>query len=236
MPSLCPKPLKACAMRVTLLDECGVPVDTTAVPNSQIVIKDFISLGFTPEIESGDEFTQRNACGDLCYSSKDCDVLKWWNISLELCGLQPHLEELLGISNALTAADGTIIGGTGISSSNNDNQTGNCSANVAIEIFSQNSDNDACAGTNACPYIRYMFPLVTQWAISDGGTFTNGIPTQSFSGVAYSNGSFNSPLGIGADPDLTPAMITTIQEGNGFAWVCTSELPEIVECDYVNPA
>ena len=55
--------LKGRVIRITRLDNCGVPVVGAC---SSIVTAGFITLGFAPEVEAGDEYTQKNAWGDFC--------------------------------------------------------------------------------------------------------------------------------------------------------------------------
>lgn len=238
MAALTPKPLKACAMRATLLDECGVPVDTTTIVNSQITFKDFISLSFSPNVEAGQDYTLRNACGELVYNTKDCDQVKYFDLTLQVAGLQPHLEELFGISNALLNGTGDVIGSvmkdtSGASAS----ASGNCSSNILLEVWTNNASKERCADNSDCPYVRWILPLTTNWSISGDTSFTNDIIGLEMTGIAESNGSFTAPFTpVTSDPDLTAPFITAIQDGGPVTWVCTTTLPTVVPGDYSSTA
>lgn len=238
MAALTPKPLKACAMRATLLDECGVPVNTSTVVNSQITFKDFVSLSFSPNVEAGQDYTLRNACGELVYNTKDCDQTKYYDLTLQVVGLQPHLEELFGVSSAFVNAGGTIIGGvvndtSGESTSNG----GSCSSNILIEVWTNNASKERCADNSDCPYVRWILPLTTNWTVSGDTSFTNDIFALEMTGIAEANASFISPVpSPGTDPDLTVDYVNTIKTGGPVAWICTSTLPTVVSGDYSSTA
>jgi len=53
------------AIRLTRLDASGTLV---VGASASYVSKKFVSLGFTPEYESGDEFTTKAADGSVCVS------------------------------------------------------------------------------------------------------------------------------------------------------------------------
>lgn len=238
MAALTPKPLKACAMRATLLDECGEPVDTTTVANSQITFKDFISLSFSPNVEAGQDYTLRNACGELVYNTKDCDQVKYFDLTLRVAGLQPHLEELFGISNALVNVSGDIIGAamkdtSGASASS----SGNCSANILLEVWTNNASKERCADNSDCPYVRWILPLTTNWSISGDTSFTNDIIGLEMTGIAEANASFEAPFTAPAeDPDLTETLVTAIQGAGPVTWICTDTLPTVIAGDYSSTA
>lgn len=234
MAAITPKPLKACAMRATLLDECGVPVDTTTVANSQITFKDFISLSFTPNVEAGQDYTLRNACGELVYNTKDCDQVKYFDLTLRVAGLQPHLEALFGTASALVNGDGDIVGSVmNDTSSATATSSGNCSSNIMIEVWTNNSSKERCADNSDCPYVRWILPLTTNWSISGDTSFTNDIIGLEMTGIAEANASFEVPFTAPAtDPDLTAPFVAAIKAGGPVAYICTDTLPTIVAGDY----
>lgn len=103
--------IKACRIRLVRLDSCGVPV---AGPSSVAVSKGFVSVGATAQIEAGQEFLVKNACGEPCINEIDCDFLKRYDLTINFCKVDPTLVELTTANRALT--DGTNVIGVAVGS------------------------------------------------------------------------------------------------------------------------
>lgn len=84
----CYSPIKGRVLRVALLNSCGVPVTGTG---SAIVVSGFVQVQSSPQYETGDEFLRRDANGDLCVNEKDPDILKRFEITTDLCSINPGL-------------------------------------------------------------------------------------------------------------------------------------------------
>lgn len=93
--------ITATHIRVTKLAEDGTFLTG---PNSSYTMTSFISLSFTPEYEDGDEFTQKNAAGQICATYKAPDTLKRVNISLAICNPDPEFSNII--------AGGVLLGDT----------------------------------------------------------------------------------------------------------------------------
>lgn len=228
------KPVRAVALRATLLDDCGVPVNTATVYNSQIATKQFISLSFSPDVEEGEAFRLKNADGSLCINdNSDGDKLLGLNVTLQMCGLPMHFTELLLGGALLTNAQGTIVGGV-LPPTNFAEVADAASNRVLIEVWSRNSDKSACEGGNAFNYIRWFLPMTLKWQVSGDTAFANDILQFELQGYVEANTNFNKPVAV--DPDLDADMIDAIREGGPLAWVATNTLPTLVEANYTNPA
>lgn len=237
MAYFCPKPVRACAMRATLLDECGAPVDTTTVFNSQVVTKQFISLSFSPDIEEGETFRIKNACGDICINdNSDCDRLIGFDVTLQLCGLEaPLMELVLGMSSFVNGAGDTLGGVLPPLNLDASESALGCNNNVMLEVWSRNSDRDACAAGNDLPYVRWFLPLVRGFQLSSDTAFANDVLSIEMTAFAEESAQFNSPVGLANDPDLTQEFIDQVRAGGPLAFIGTDTIPAAVECDYVNP-
>lgn len=86
--ALCPSFIGAKRMRVTLVDGCGRPVYG---PQSQVVSSGFVSIEIEPEVEEGEDQSQKTAGGEQCISAKGPDVIKWWNLAIEFCEVDPDM-------------------------------------------------------------------------------------------------------------------------------------------------
>lgn len=104
--STCIKPIKGKVIRLVRLDTCGNAVTGST---GQLVTDGFVMVTFSPQYEEGEEFVQRNANGDLCINEKDSDRLKRFDITIQLCEVDPAAIELM-TGNALVMDGVTAIG------------------------------------------------------------------------------------------------------------------------------
>src|SRR4030095_3039512 len=80
------------AIRLTRLAADGSLVTGAS---ASYVTKKFVSLGFTPEYETGDEFTTKAADGSVCVTWKAPDTLKRVTLSVALCDPDPEFSEMM---------------------------------------------------------------------------------------------------------------------------------------------
>lgn len=91
--------IKGKVMRITRLDDCG---NLITGPNAFVVSEGFIKVTWAPEVEKGEEYTQKNAWGDFCISEKDPDRVKWINTTIQLCEIDPAILDIIGGADPLT--------------------------------------------------------------------------------------------------------------------------------------
>lgn len=128
------KSYKGRRLRVTRTDECGAPAYGVA---GQIVTEGFITVTISREEESGDETTQKNAWGELCISEKDPDVMKWANVSVQMCEIDPGMLDIMAGALPITSGADTIGAFFGP-----DAPLGG----YAVEVWTKVAGIDACAG------------------------------------------------------------------------------------------
>ena len=80
-----------CAVRVTLLDAAG---NVVAGSNSYVTDKQ-ISIGITPNIETGNTFSLRNGCGCSNARFKANDIFNWWEFAFADGALEPEMMALM---------------------------------------------------------------------------------------------------------------------------------------------
>lgn len=79
-------------MRVTRLDECGIPVEgTTSIVNTT----GFILVTDTANYLDPEDITQPNANGDLCVDDQSDPALRWMDLEIQLCNIDPDLITLM---------------------------------------------------------------------------------------------------------------------------------------------
>lgn len=197
------------AIRLTRLSASGALVTG---PSASYVSKKFVSLGFTPEYETGDEFTTKAADGSVCVTWKAPDTLKRVTLSVALCDPDPEFTEMIS-GGTLLSSGGQSVGYkaplVGVDATPN---------GVAIEVWSIANVNGRQAATN--PYWHWVFPY-TQMHQAGERAIQNDLLATSFEGWGVGNTGFGdgpaAPLWpFAADAPVAYARTTTIPVGTGY--------------------
>jgi len=159
--------------------------------NNAVVSTAIVRLQSTPEYETGDEFIQKNGCGDICISIKTLDKLKRVNLSLELCTRDMQLLELL-TGGSLYTKTGQTVGfsrrGIGDSDPNP----------VSVELWTKavptGSNAASCNTAGVASWWRWVYPRAS-FTLGDV-THENGIGMVMLTGFSeantwWGNGPFN---------------------------------------------
>jgi len=166
------------AIRVTRLNADGT---LTVGPSGSYVTKKFVSLGFTPEYESGDEFTTKAADGSVCVSWKTADTLKRVTLAISICDPDPEFTQMIA-GGSLLSAGGLSVGWkaplVGVDATPN---------GVAIEVWSIANVGGRQASTN--PYWHWIFPYAQIRATGERAIH-NDLVASGFDGWAVGNTGF----------------------------------------------
>lgn len=104
----CGASIQACAERIAVLEQDGVPLPGSG----HLYVTDaLVKLEATPVYYKGVEIEVPNACGNLCVNYKARDVLKRYDLALELCSIDPELEAMLVGGESFTSG-GLTVGGS----------------------------------------------------------------------------------------------------------------------------
>ncbi|WP_152990167.1 hypothetical protein [Sphaerimonospora mesophila] len=219
----CWQSVRGRVMRVTKLDECGTPVEG---PCSQVVSKGFVSVAYSAEISEGDEVEVKNAAGELCISDKACDELKWINLTITFCGVDPDLFTLMtGYQTVLDYA-GNPVG-------NRIGQKILCDGGVALEVWSD-IPSQRCAETGNRLYGYFLAPwvksaILNSFAIeNDGATFE--ITARTEKGGNWQNGPYAVDPTDNATPPTAGPLLTPIGPEDHLDIHATSVAPPEPEC------
>lgn len=205
----CLAQLQACALRVSRLEANGVP-DPGA---NNLYTSDAMSLAsWDPEIEAGQEFTAKNACGALLLSYKEPDQIKRLNFALGLVTPDPELHELL-VANSKILTVGDAVGFAYPPLNVADAGNG-----VSIELWTKRVDSSGELDTDF-PYAWWVFPRVR--FVLGQKQAQNGPMENPFTGQASENPNwFDGPL------NDWPTDSDRVAQ-----WIPTDELPE-PSCGY----
>lgn len=163
MVARCVSVIKARVIRLVKVDECGVPI--TGTGSAVIVSKGFVSVEAEPDYEEGEEFTQRNANGDLCVNDKDPDSLKRVALTVNLCEIDPEMLQVATGERLLTTSDG--VTGTGMAFGE-----GALSGRFSMELWQPVAGAGACDPSGNQQFVYWAFPNVGNGKITDF-TFEN---------------------------------------------------------------
>lgn len=221
-------PVRAYALRVTRTDACGVPV-AEATAKSRITTAGFVSVGLAADVLTSSDITVTGASGATCIRSKGVPSLLGFNVTLQLCNVNLSVLEMLLGSAILTDYLAPVEDVGGVISSDgsfNDNT-------VALEWWSGNANNDACAaaGTNPKrPYVHWGLPRVNRWVMSGNLDFGDTASTITLTGYAEPSRAFAETK---ATDQLSAADLTAINASGGLLfWREVTALPATVATGY----
>lgn len=163
MTSVCYTPWKVPRVRVTKVDACGLPVTGSC---SRVTSSGIISIAMTKDYEARQEFFVKNGDGDFCVKETNPPILKWINLVLTFCNVDP---EMLNIMTAepVVYSDAAVPLATGYST-----QEGTAAlANFALEGWTRIAGSVACSG--GAEYGYTLFPWIVEGTVGDV-TYENG--------------------------------------------------------------
>jgi hypothetical protein len=183
MPSECYTVFRVPAVRATQLDSCGI-AQTGAC--EQVVSSGLISVAQAPEYEARQDYFTLNADAQPCITDTAPPILKWINVTIVFCQVDPQLLSMLS-GEPLVLDDATtpnVVGwDTAVGSVN--------SVNFALETWTRIGGSNACNGANV-NYGYFLLPWVTEGTIGDV-TLQNGAANFTVTGRTNAN----SPWGTG---------------------------------------
>ena len=175
MPSECHSVVRAPAMRVTRLDDCGAVVDSSC---AMATSESFVDITLTKVYQERQDALQLNANGDICVDKPKAPILRWYEVVVTFCNVDP---ELLNIVSAepLVMNDAVTPVAVGWDSMPDSAE----SSNFALEFWVGTDDDDCVDGELTYGY--GLLPRVTQGTI---GTITIGNAVVNFTVNAITRG------------------------------------------------
>lgn len=225
MATICATPFKVPRIRATRLDECGVPIEGEC---STVVSDGVITVEIAREYEDRQDFFTKNADGVFCVKQTDPPILKWINLTLTFCNVDPYLVSLIAGEQVLLddATPPNVIGFRNTEGSSAD-------VNVAIEVWTRTTGGPCGPGLTRFGYL--LFPWVIEGTISDL-TLENG--NANFTMVARTRS--GSPWGVGPYTVQESAAVATLGDPLPFyqivgaedheEWIWTTLPPPAASC------
>lgn len=199
MTAICYTPFKIPKIRVTKLNGCGQPVTGC----STVVTDGIVSIAMTKEMEDREEFFQKNGDGAFCVTETNAPILKWINLVLTFCDVDPELVNIIAGEPTVTD-DAAAPNATGYRTEEDSPSR----VNFALEGWTRISNLSTGACTGGPEYGYVLFPWVIEGSIGDI-THENGLVSFTLTGARTRN---QSPWGTGpyfVDYSDNPAGSTT---------------------------
>lgn len=107
MPTKCFSSVRGRVARFTKLNNAGTPQSD---PRGMVTTDGFITVSYAPEIKDGEEIEVINASGGLCVSDTSPPQLKWFNVEIEFCNIDPSAINLLTGNEIVTDTGANDVG------------------------------------------------------------------------------------------------------------------------------
>lgn len=103
--STCAPVVNGETLRLTLLNDCGMPITGTATRVA--VTESFVEVQNSPQYEDGQRFLLRTAGGDPCVNQLGPSFLNWFETTTSVCTIDPSVIAMLMGMEQIGAVTGT---------------------------------------------------------------------------------------------------------------------------------
>lgn len=226
MPTECHSVVRAPAFRVTRLDACGNPVESAC---SSVVSSGFVQITLTKVFQERQDALRLTANGDICVDKPKAPILRWYEVVVELCQVNPSLINIMTAEPLVEndAVDPVSIGW--------DTEVGSADlSNFALEFW-VGTEDDAC-DDGLTVYGYGILPWVYQANLLDV-TIANDVVTFTVSGITRDG----SPWGVGpynvlinetgVNAGLPGPLLTPIGANVHKRFFWTTLAPPLADCD-----
>jgi hypothetical protein len=164
MATICAVPFKVPRIRVTRLDVCGTVVTDTC---GSLTSDGVITVEIAREYEDREDFFRKNGDGVFCVKETTAPILKWINVTLTMCNVDPQLVNLVA-GEPLVVDDAVAPNTVGYRV----REGATAAVNFAFELWTRSAPT-SCADVSSIRYGYALFPWAVEGTISDV-TYQNG--------------------------------------------------------------
>lgn len=220
MATTCASLARGKMLRLTRLDECGIPVEGAT---SVVTTKGFVSVTATPVYQDQEDITQTDANGDTCIDDQSDVALRWLDLNVLFCNIDPNAVNI--ITGDPLVLDDAIIPNT-VGFRWDAAVTG--SASFAMEVWS-GVPGQACDPAGFPLYGYWLYPFVVQAQIQEyvveNGALTLGFTARTSAGSGWGVGPYLIRRDA-VDPFAPEALLTAIgATQHGHFEVTSAPLP-----------
>lgn len=201
------KSIKGKTVRLTRLDECG---NVVAGSCTTVVSDCFVNVTISGEFETGDEYIQKSAWGELCINDKDPDILKRVNVSIQFAEINPDALDIITAANPVVAGYDTIGASWG---------TAMNESSFALEVWTKRTGVDCTTGAGQ-EWGYFVVPYVRNGKIDGDITIENAAATLTVMGEG-----FPAPATWAGTPYGSNPFVENFPAGDVFGLVVTTVQP-----------
>ncbi len=210
MTSVCQAPIQGTTMRVQTVNSCGTPTVGSCV---SAVSTGFVSVEMEDQVESGTEITVANAAGVLCVNEKSPKQLKWIDVTITFCNVDPEMFNLV-TGSTLVLNDAVAPAAVGFQT-----RTSNYAAgSFALEVWTNMSGAQCTTvGTfSLVPYGYFLLPNIVEGTVCnlkiENGAVSFTVTGRTKQGTNWGTGPKNvlANMSTGASQKLLVALPTDV--------------------------
>lgn len=233
MPSVCHSVVRAPAARVTRLGPCGEIIDTGC---DMATTESFVDITLTKVLQDRQDAFQLNANGDSCVDSPKAPFLRWYEVTVTFCKVDPELFNIVS-AEPLVLNDAVVpeaIGWCTLPDSPS-------ASNFALEFWTGTED-DGCDGEDP-DYGYGVLPRIAQGMIGDV-SIANGVITFTVTGITrggnqWGTGPYNVIINeTGPNAGLPGPLLTAMNPASHkcFFWTKLPPPDGVCGCQDITPA
>lgn len=233
MPSVCHSVVRAPAARVTRLGPCG---ELSATGCDFATTESFVEIGLTKVYQERQDALQLNANGDICVDKPKFPILRWYEVSIQFCNVDPELFNIVS-AEPLVMNDAAVpeaIGWCTLPDSA-------AAANFALEFWTGTED-EGCEDDDVV-YGYGLLPRIIQGTIGDV-TINNGVITFTVTGITrganqWGTGPYNVIINeTGANAGQPGPLLTSVNVNSHkcFFWTKLAPPDGVCGCQDLTPA
>lgn len=212
-------------MRLTRLDACGEPAPGAT---GQLVTDGMVSVAVAPNYQDPEDITQPNANGDLCIDDQGNPVLRWLDLTIIMCRIDPDAFNIV-TGNPLVVNDALTPESVGFRVDGE--QTG--TANFALELWS-GVTGQACDAEGNQQFGYWLFPFVVkarvgEWTVANAA-LTLTLTARTSVGSLWGTGPASYLVRRDAVSDTPEVLLTAIDDDTHVHYETVTVAPPAAAC------
>lgn len=221
MATVCSSLARGKMLRLTRLDDCGIPVEGAT---STLVTEGFVQVVATPVYQDQEDITQTNANGGNCIDDQSDPALRWLTLAVQLCNIDPFainiitgdpvvVDDASPTPNTVGFRWDSAVSGT---------------ANFALEVWS-GKPGQACDAAGFEQFGYWLYPFVVQAQIGEysvlNGALTLTFTARTSAGSGWDVGPYNIRRDATVPATLEPLLTAIGATQHGHFEVTSAPLP-----------
>lgn len=228
MASVCHSVVRAPAARVTRLGACGELPTASSNGCDFATTESIVEITLNKVYQERQDALQLNANGDICVDKPKCPILRWFEVTVSFCQVDPELFNIISAEPLVLndAASPQAVGWDTMPESA-------CASNFALEFW-VGTEDEGCDDDNLV-YGYGVLPRIVQGTIGNI-TINNGVINFTVTGITrganqWGEGPYNVIINeTGANAGLPANLLTPIPAAAHKRFIWTELPPPVGVC------